>query len=77
LFHLSNVFTQVHEVSHQQYSLQENFTFEKMLVSMRMQFHNHVDSRHTTSETFRKGNAMCIRYQILNAASAQGWDFTA
>jgi len=42
-----------------------------MLVLMPMQFHKHVDSRQTTCETFRKGNAMCIRYQILNVASAQ------
>jgi len=33
--------------------------------------------RHTTSETFRKGYAKYIRYQILYVASAQEWDFTA
>jgi len=36
-----------------------------------------VDGRRTTSETFRKDYAMCIRYQILNVASAQECDFTA
>jgi len=36
-----------------------------------------VDSKHTTSKTFRKRYAMCIQYQILNVASAQEWDFTA
>jgi len=30
-----------------------------MFVSVRMQFHNHVDCRHTTSETFRKA-VRCI-----------------
>jgi len=46
-------------------------------VSVRMQFHNHVDCRHTTSETFRQGFAKHMRYQIWNVASAQEWDFTA
>jgi len=46
----------------------KKFSVEQFFVLVRMQFHNHVD---TTSETFRKGYAMCIRYQILNVASAQ------
>jgi len=50
-----------------------NFYIEQMFVLMRMHFHNHVD---TTSETFRKGCAMYIRYQIWNVASAQERDFT-
>jgi len=33
--------------------------------------------RHTTSETFRQGNAIYMRYQIWIVASAQEWDFTA
>jgi len=33
--------------------------------------------RHTTSETFRQGYAICMPYQIWNVASAQEWDFTA
>jgi len=45
-----------------------------MFVLVRMQFHNHAD---TIIETFRKGSAMHIRYQIWNVASAQEWDFTA
>ena len=44
------------------------FSIEQMLVLVRMQVHNHVD---TTSETVRKGYAMYIRYQIWNVASAQ------
>jgi len=32
--------------------------------------------RHTTSETFRQGYAMYIRYQIWNVASAREWDVT-
>jgi len=47
------------------------FYIEQMFVSVRMQFHNHVDCRHTASETFRQGYAMCTRYQIWNVASAQ------
>jgi len=35
-----------------------------MFVSMRMQFHNHVDCRHTTSETFRQGYAIYTVYDI-------------
>jgi len=46
-----------------------------MFVLVRMQFHK--TYRHTTGETFRQGSAMYIRYQILNVASAQEWDFTA
>jgi len=45
-----------------------------MFASVRMQFHNHID---TTSETFRKGYAMYIRRQIWNVARAREWDFTA
>jgi len=48
-----------------------------MSVLMRMQFHNHIHCRHTTSETFRQGYAMYIWYQIWYVASAQEWDFTA
>ena len=33
--------------------------------------------RHATGETFRKGHAMYIRYEILNVANAQEWDLTA
>jgi len=47
------------------------FYIEQMFVSVRMQFHNHGDCRHTTSETFRQGCAMYIRYQIWNVVSAQ------
>jgi len=48
-----------------------------MFVSVHMQFHSHVDCRHATSETFRRGYAIYIRYQIWNIASAHEWDFTA
>jgi len=36
-----------------------------MFVSVRMQFHNHIDSRHTTSETFRWDYAIYIRYHDI------------
>jgi len=48
-----------------------------MFVSVRIQFHNHIDRRHTTSESFRQGYATYIWYQDWNVASAQEWDFTA
>jgi len=47
------------------------FYIKQMFVLVRMQYHNHVDTQDTTSETFRKGYAMYIRYQIWNVASEQ------
>jgi len=43
---------------------------EQMFVSVRIQFHNHIDCRHTTNETFLQGYATYIRYPNWNVASA-------
>jgi len=37
------------------------FYIEQTFVSVRMQFHNHGDCGHTTSETFRQGYEIHIR----------------
>jgi len=73
-----NVFTQVREIVTSSVVFPvRTFYIEQMFVSVRMQFHNYGDCRHTTSETFRQGYAMYIRYQIWNVVCAQEWDFTA
>jgi len=62
-----NVLTQVREIVTSSVVFPvRTFYIEQMFVSVRMQFHNHGDCRHTTSETFRQGCAMYIRYQIWN-----------
>jgi len=71
------VFTQVREVSYQQCPWKNIFHWANVCFSAHAIFHNYVDCRHTTNETFRKVYAMYMRYQTWNFASAQEWDFTA
>ena len=52
------------------------FCIEQMFVSVRMQFHNHVDTQ-LVKRFDRAMRYQIMRYQIWNVASAQERHFTA